>query len=263
MQKNLNKRQIDSTTLAAALIEKNKLLKDSEAALLELNTTKDKFFSVLAHDLRSPFTGLLGMSEYLADSYEMIPKDELKDITESIFTTTQKIYNLLNNLLEWSGFQMGKIDNCPSIIDLNSIVTECIDLQIHNAESKEIFIINEINESIKVYADLNMLSTILRNLISNAIKFTKPGGRVILYASTNARFAEIKVKDTGIGMEKDVMDRIFRLDSKYSTLGTAGEEGTGLGLVLCRELIKKNNGEIFVNSEVKKGTEFVFTLPLA
>ncbi|MGE5438792.1 MAG: ATP-binding protein [Bacteroidota bacterium] len=249
--------------LTSELLVKNKELKKSEAALKDLNASKDKFFSILAHDMRSPFTGLLGIAEYMADCQDMIPKDEMKELSEAVYASAKKVYGLLNNLLEWSRLQMGKIEYLPSDTNLKDITSEITDLQRSNAESKDICLKNEINSSIHIYADQNMVATILRNLVSNAIKFTDMGGIITLSAVVKDSLAEISVKDTGIGMSEDVKDKIFRIDSKHTTKGTSGEAGTGLGLVLCKELIEKNHGNIRVNSRVGRGTEFIFTLPLA
>ncbi|HEX2962252.1 MAG TPA: ATP-binding protein [Ignavibacteriales bacterium] len=249
--------------LTSELLVKNNELKMSEAALKDLNASKDKFFSILAHDMRSPFTGLLGIAEYMADCQDMIPKDEMKELSEAVYASAKKVYGLLNNLLEWSRLQMGKIEYLPSDTNLKDITSEITDLQRSNAESKDICLKNEISSSIHIYADQNMVATILRNLVSNAIKFTDMGGAITLSAQVKDSFAEISVNDTGIGMSEEVKDKIFSIDSKHTTKGTSGEEGTGLGLVLCKELIEKNHGNIRVNSRVGRGTEFIFTLPLA
>ncbi|MGE5353595.1 MAG: ATP-binding protein [Acidobacteriota bacterium] len=249
-------------SLTSELLLKNNELKKSEAALRDLNANKDKFFSILAHDMRSPFSGLLGMSQYLADYQDLIPQGEIKDIADSIYASARKIYGLLNNLLEWSRLQMGKIEFLPSAVNLLEIADEIVELLLPNAECKSIFIKNKIGNDIHIYADQNMISTIFRNLISNAIKFTGVGGEVTISAKATDQFAEICVADTGIGMDDEVKNKIFRIDSKYSTKGTLGEEGTGLGLVLCRELVEKNHGNIYVESQPGQGTKFTFTLPL-
>ncbi|MGE5352649.1 MAG: ATP-binding protein [Acidobacteriota bacterium] len=250
-------------SLTAELLIKNNELKKSEAALRDLNVSKDKFFSILAHDMRSPFAGLLGIAEYMADCQDMIPKDEMKELSEAVYASAKKVYGLLNNLLEWSRLQMGKIEYIPSETNLREITDEILDLQHSNAESKDILMKNEINSCINIYADQNMVATILRNLVSNAIKFTGMKGEITLSAVEKDSSAEISVRDTGIGMSEAELNKIFRIDLKHTTKGTAGEEGTGLGLVLCKELVEKNHGNIRVESQVGRGTEFIFTLPLA
>ncbi|HEX2866240.1 MAG TPA: ATP-binding protein [Ignavibacteriales bacterium] len=248
--------------LTSELLVKNNELKKSELALRELNASKDKFFSILAHDMRSPFTGLLGIAEYLSECNDMIPRSEMKELSVAVYLSAKKVYGLLNNLLEWSRLQMGKIEYLPSAAKLTELAEEAVDIQLQNAEAKDICLSNEVKSEISVFADQNMVSTILRNLLSNAIKFTNSGGEVSLTAVEKDQYAEICVKDTGIGMTKDIMEKIFRIDSKLTTKGTQGEEGTGLGLILCKELIEKNRGEFRVESHPGKGTVFTFTLPL-
>ncbi|MGE5430776.1 MAG: ATP-binding protein, partial [Syntrophomonadaceae bacterium] len=249
--------------LTSELLLKNNELKKSEIALKELNADKDKFFSILAHDMRSPFTGLLGMSQYIADYNDIIPQGEIKELSGAIYGSAKKVYGLLTNLLEWSRLQMGKIEYLPSDINLYEISEEILDLLLPNVSSKYINMKNEISSEINVFADQNMVSTILRNLISNAIKFTNAGGEITLSSGIKDQYAEIRVSDTGIGMSDEVLEKIFRIDSKHTSTGTSGEEGTGLGLILCKELIEKNKGCIRVESQAGRGTEFLFTLPLA
>ncbi|MCU7497398.1 MAG: PAS domain S-box protein [Ignavibacteria bacterium] len=248
--------------LTSELLVKNNALKKSETALKELNARKDKFFSILAHDLRSPFTGLLGMSQYMAECHDLILKDEMKELSEAVYASAKKVYGLLNNLLEWSRLQMGKVEYMPSRTNLSEIADEIVELQMPNARSKEISLKNEISPEVLVYADQNMVATIFRNLISNAIKFTGCGGSVSLRVEKRESNVVVKISDTGIGMSEEIKANIFRIDTKHTTKGTAGEEGTGLGLVLCQELIEKNMGELSLESQPGKGTEFAFTLPL-
>ncbi|HEX2866771.1 MAG TPA: ATP-binding protein [Ignavibacteriales bacterium] len=248
--------------LTSELLVKNNELKKSELALKQLNLSKDKFFSILAHDMRSPFSGLLGVAEYMARCYDLIPKDEIKELSEAVYLSAKKVYGLLNNLLEWSRLQMGKIEYLPSVAKLGELAEETVDLQMPNAETKGICLKNEISSQTVVFADQNMVSTVLRNLVSNAVKFTNRGGEVRLKSEEKGHYAEISISDTGIGMSREVLEQIFRIDSKYTSRGTAGEEGTGLGLILCKELIDKNKGGFRVESHPGKGTVFTFTLPL-
>lgn len=250
-------------SLTSELLVKNNDLKKSETALKELNAGKDKFFSILAHDMRSPFAGLLGMSQYIADYHDVISREEIKDLSGAIYSSAKKVYGLLTNLLDWSRLQMGKIDYIPSEVNLLETAGDIVDLLLPNAAGKHIFIKNKIKSDLNVFADQNMVSTVFRNLVSNAVKFTAAGGEITLSAEVKDHHAEICVSDTGIGMNAEVKDKIFRIDSKLSTKGTSGEEGTGLGLVLCRELVEKNHGKIMVESQPGQGTKFIFTLPVS
>jgi PAS domain S-box-containing protein len=239
-------------------------LKDSEAKLRESNNTKDKFFSIIAHDLKSPFQSILGCSEILEMNHKEYNEEKRGEIIKLITMSAKRAYGLLENLLTWSRSQSGMIDYKPEKLQLNVVLLDTIfDLQVY-ADQKDIKINNQITNDELVFADKNMISTILRNLISNAIKFTQQNGIVTLGAQKTAEtnFTEIWVKDTGIGIPKDIMDNLFRIDKKvFTTSGTANEKGTGLGLILCKEFVEKHGGEIRVESKPEKGSIFSFTIP--
>ena len=236
-------------------------LKESEKKLTELNVTKDKFFSIIAHDLRNPFSQILSIAELLVNNLDNFEKDKVKKFLEVIHRTTKATYNLLENLLEWSRLQCGKIPFNPHRMYLNEIVTNCIELVQNVANSKRIEISSQLLQPVYAFADVNMIYTILRNLISNAVKFTGYAGKITISAYLQDSEIEIIVADTGIGIKAEVLNRLFRIDENITTKGTAGETGTGLGLIICKELIEKNSGTIRVESTVGEGTTFIITIP--
>lgn len=239
-------------------IENN--LKKSMEELSLLNATKDKFFSIIAHDLRSPFQGLISSSELLAMEIDSLSKEEIQLFSKGLYNSLRNLYGLLENLLKWSMVQRDMIEFKPVNIDLYELVNKIIELSIQNAEKKNISIINNIGTGTLVNADLDMLKSIFQNLITNAVKFTKSEGRVIVTAKNKDDIVEIYVDDSGIGIEFEKISKLFSFHAINTTDGTAGEKGTGLGLPLCKELIEKNNGKIWVESILGKGTKFTFTL---
>jgi PAS domain S-box-containing protein len=248
---------------AEKLLNLNDKIIESEEKLRVLNAEKDKFFSIISHDLRSPFAGLMGMTDNLVYYFDKFSTDEIKKNIQLINNTSNRIFKLLENLLQWARLQRGRMEFIPENINLHDIVKSNIELLINNAKQKEILLVNDVNQEIIVFSDNNMLNTILRNLISNAIKFTNNFGSIIISAtiSTN-NFVEIVVKDNGVGMNQDTLIKLFRIDTHHTSVGTANEKGSGLGLILCKELIERNNGTIRVESEQNVGTSFIFTLPL-
>lgn len=236
-------------------------LKRYSNELKELVASKDKFFSIVAHDLKSPFTALLGYSEMMANEYMEMSLDELKEFSMNMNEVAKKTFTLLENLLEWSRVQTGRMKFSPENIGLFQISQQVIDLYTDNAKKKGVLLKNRINPLHEVHADFNMLFTILRNLTSNAIKYTRKDDEVTLSSTSSDSFIEISVTDTGIGMKADDLPKLFRIDVHHSEIGTDEEKGTGLGLVLCRELVEKNSGRIWVKSEFGKGSQFIFTLP--
>ena len=228
--------------------------------LNELNKTKDKFFSIIAHDLKSPFQGLMGFTEILVAEYCNLPEEEKKMIIKNIDELSHSTYNLLDNLLEWSRIQRGKIIFNPSIFNLKEALRPTLSLLRQTAQNKKILLECNMDENIKIDADLNILSTIMRNLVSNAIKFTMHNGKIIVSSRDIDGFIEISVIDNGVGIEKENLQNLFRIDKSVRTKGTANECGTGLGLILCKEMIEMHGGEICVESEPRIGTKFIFTL---
>jgi PAS domain S-box-containing protein len=230
--------------------------------LKELNAQKDRLFSIISHDLRSPFTGLLGYSEMLVDDFDEMERDEIKTHIAAIKEISENIFVHLSNLLEWSRLQRGKIKINPEKLALNTIIKDIVELMMPNAGKKEISLITEVDENIFVNADQSMLNSILQNLISNAIKFTYEKGTIRIRANIKNDFVEIIVADSGIGMTDEEINKVFKIDASYTTKGTAGEIGTGLGLVICKEMVEKQGGKINIESEKDKGSQFKFTLPI-
>ncbi len=235
--------------------------------LRTLNATKDKFFSIIAHDLRNPIQNLLLSSEILKIGFGNFEDDKIKDYIERFHRNSKNIAELLRNLLDWSRSQQGKIQCKPHTVDLHLLVNDAILLLKYQADSKGIRVLSDIKEETFVYADKEMIKTVLRNFLSNAVKFTPAGGAVNITASAPApgqdrELIEVAVEDTGVGISRKDMEKLFRIDTQITTPGTAGEKGTGLGLVLCREFVEKNNGTVQVESTPGKGSRFVFTLPV-
>ena len=228
--------------------------------LEELNANKDKFFSIISHDLRSPFQGLLGLSNILVEEFDNLSVDEIKLFASNIHNSTKSLFNLLENLLQWSRIQTGKIDLKPVMADLREEVLYNINLLSGNASKKNIKLLNELNDTLLVYTDLNILNSTLQNLITNAIKFTHSGGEIRIITKESDGGVEVTVSDTGIGISEEDMGKLFRIDTQHTTMGTERESGTGLGLTICKELLEKQGGKIWVKSVVGKGSSFTFTL---
>jgi len=235
-------------------------LKNEE--LQKLNAEKDKFFSIIAHDLRSPFSSFLGLTEIMVAELSEHEQTDLQEMAEMMQKSASNLYSLLNNLLEWSQIQQGSISFNPAPIQLRSIADESLSLVFETAKTKGIEMVCDIPENIVVFADSHFLQTIIRNLVSNALKFTPKGGKVSLSAkSEDGQNIKISVSDTGIGMSKVMINNLFRPDVKTNRLGTNNEPSTGLGLLLCKEFIEKHDGEFWVESAEGKGSVFNFTLP--
>ena len=238
-------------------------LKEREARLRELNSTKDKFFSIISHDLKSPFNAIIGFSKLLT---EQVQKKDYKGIERYamiIQHSSQRAMDLLLNLMEWSRSQTGRMEFNPELIEIVSLINEVAILLNHAAQQKSITIYTECPNKATVYADRVMIGTILRNLISNAVKFTNLGGTIVVSAEQKQDEFWITVSDNGVGIQANVIERLFRIDKNYSTPGTQNEGGTGLGLILCKEFVEKHGGKIWVESEVGKGSKFYFTIPKA
>jgi signal transduction histidine kinase len=229
--------------------------------LKNLNAAKDKFFSIISHDLRSPFNSLLGLTEFITHSYDEMNPSEIKSSILNIYNSAQQVYNLILNLLEWSMLQSGRLKVEKSVVNLAELGVEMINLYKEGAINKQLELINNISENILVYADKYMINTIIRNFVSNSIKFTNPGGQIIIKGIINGDNAEVSVTDTGIGISLENQKNLFRIDEQFRRDGTASEKGTGLGLILCKEFIEKNSGVLWVESEEGKGSRFSFTVP--
>lgn len=240
----------------------NNQLKESQKKLITINNTKDRFFSIISHDLRSPFASIVSFSRILKRDIDMLSKEELSQLVSELDQSVIKINNLLDNLLQWSRTQTGKMKFQPEAFALKEIVADNINLFASNAREKEIELIEDVEQDVIVFADVNMTDTILRNLISNALKYTHPGGKVTVSVCKDNKFAKISVSDTGVGIPEKDQKHLLRSDRLHSTYGTRDEKGSGLGLILCREFIGKQGGTLIIKSEVGKGSVFTFTLPM-
>ena len=238
-----------------------KEIQERNEQLTKLNAEKDKFFSIIAHDLKSPFTGLLGLTELMVDCSDSFTKEEFIEYSNSINQASQKLYKLLENLLEWAQVQRGTITFTPMNLDLAKIVSHSIDTIYQRAIQKQVTIINEITTSQQVFTDEKMTETVLRNLLSNAVKFTKSGGKIFVKAeSIDDNTIRVSVEDTGVGIPQKDIERLFKIEEKVSSQGTEGESSTGLGLLLCKEFVEMHGGKIWVESENGKGSKFSFTI---
>jgi signal transduction histidine kinase len=237
-------------------------IKTQNEKLIKLNAEKDKLFSIIAHDLRSPFMGLMNLTEMMGNESESITIREYMEYSKSLNESARNIYKLIINLFEWAQLQKGSIPFSPQLLNLWKITSRVIDSTSLHAKKKNIAIINLVPESAEIYADENMINTVIRNLISNAIKFTEEGGTVTIKSGSILNGGtQISVEDTGVGMTEVQLNKLFKIGEKVGALGTAGELSTGLGLLLCKEFVEKHNGEINVKSESGKGSTFTVTLP--
>jgi PAS domain S-box-containing protein len=228
-----------------------------------MNAEKDKFFSIIAHDLRSPLSAFVAATQILTEDIQTMNIEEIKKIAITMKSSATNIYTLLENLLEWSKLRRGRLDFVPERLNINEKINDCISVLSEYARKKEIQIFVSIPGALEIHADNHMFDTIVRNLVSNAIKFTNVGGKISVEAlsNNNNHFIEIKVSDSGIGMPPELKSKLFLLSEKTSRPGTNGEMSTGLGLLLCKEFIEKHGGKIWVESEVGKGSSFYFTIP--
>lgn len=237
-------------------------LQHSENELKLLNATKDRFFNIIAHDLRSPFNAILSFSDLLKDSADEYDRDAICDFAQTIHTASQNAYKLVTNLLVWSRAQSGKISFEPENLILEFILIETMSLFEGMAKAKNIVMQRKPMDNITIYADREMLFTILRNLINNAIKFTPKNGNITISAACQENQVVINIVDTGVGMSQETVAKLFHIDANIKSLGTENERGTGLGLLLCKEFIDRHDGNIEVHSQLGKGSEFKFTMPL-
>jgi PAS domain S-box-containing protein len=229
--------------------------------LEKANITKNKFFSIIAHDLKNPFHSILGFTDLLIKNYDEFDDGRKQEFLSLINESSQFANNLLDNLLYWSRTQTDRIKYSPIRFDLHSLVNEIQQMMHGNAEKKQLALLNLVPEATYVYADRNMIHTVLRNLVSNAIKFTPAEGTISVGAEPEGDLTHVNVKDNGVGILPDKQDKLFVFGAFHSTPGTAGEPGTGLGLVICYEFIRKHGGELRFTSESGKGTTFTFGLP--
>jgi len=243
------------------LLELNERLKQQTKELEELNATKDKFFTIIAHDLKSPFNSIMGFSEMLVEQVRDKTYDGIEQYANIILDSSQRALDLLMNLMDWARSQTGKMEFIPEYFELVNFIKDITSLFEDIAGQKSIIIKKDLPLNAPVFADHAMISTVIRNLISNAIKFTKPEGEITISAIEKPDQLIIMVKDSGIGISNDRIEKLFRLDETYSTPGTKDEKGTGLGLILCKEFIEKHGGKIWVESTPGEGSIFIFTIP--
>ncbi|MFH1161364.1 MAG: GAF domain-containing sensor histidine kinase [bacterium] len=252
-----------------SLKEAEKRVKIYSQELEEANIAKDKFFSIIAHDLKGPFNSILGFSDILYTEYNEYSDEERKHFIRNISSSAHNTFRLLENLLEWSRAQTNRLDFRQEVLELSSIINDIILLLRGQAEVKDVHMFSAVDFNTRVFADENMVKTVIRNLLSNAIKFSKRGGNIRIMErqindpETGQETIEILVKDEGVGMSRSVVDQLFRIDQMIKTLGTDNEKGTGLGLILCKELVSRNKGRIWAESNPGKGSVLHFTLPKA
>ncbi|WP_374164642.1 MASE3 domain-containing protein [Arcticibacter sp. MXS-1] len=238
-------------------------LKHVEQELMELNTTKDKFFSIIAHDLKNPFTSLLGYSQLLAKSASNLSSDRIQQLAERLNESARQTYTLLENLLNWARIQTRNLSPVKRPLLPEELVEEARRICEPVAVAKGIDIVADRLASAKVMADRQMINTVFRNLINNAIKFSFPGGNIQVGAEDMRQYVLFYVSDSGTGIEDSVKEKILRIDSAFSRAGTANEKGTGLGLILCKEFVELHGGKIWFESQYNHGTTFYFTLPVS
>lgn len=248
----------DVTLQKEAELQLKKVTED----LKQANASKDKFFSIIAHDLRTPLIGLIGYAEILSEDIDELELSEIKEYSNNIVEISRQTIKLLSNLLEWSRLQTGKIQFSPSDVKIYSVVENIFQLLKSNAQHKEIQLINSTDANHLAYADENMIYSVLNNLTSNAIKFTRTGGRIEISSDKKDDEIVVTVKDNGVGIEEENLKNLFELDKSFTTPGTENEKGSGLGIILCRDFIRKHGGTIWVESKVGEGTTFYFTLPV-
>jgi PAS domain S-box-containing protein len=253
-----------SRAIERKLLERER--EDLISKLKKLNESKDNLFSLISHDLRSPFNSLLGFSEILATEYETLSREEIKEYLNVIYDTSKNLYGMTNNLLQFSRFQMGRIDFSPAKLDIKVMLIHALQLLRGNTIKKQINVISSVPDGIKVRADEDMLNSILQNLISNAVKFTPKGGDIYISAnkltgSNNKNMLQVVIRDTGVGLNNELIGQLFK-EHVQSTPGTEKEYGSGLGLLLVKEFVEKNGGKINVKSVLNEGSTFYFTLPL-
>jgi len=244
------------------IITKTEEVKSQNEELKKLNADKDRFIFILAHDLKSPFNSMLGFLELLSVNIRKYDIDEIEKQINIVNNAARNTFRLLEDLLMWVRTQSGKIPYKPQKLNFSDICMDIVAFLKPNASAKNITINHFVAEKITVFADINMLKTILRNLISNAIKFTNPGGRIDIYTVKTQSNITISVSDNGVGIAPEILNKLFDISQTHTTKGTINESGTGLGLFLCNEFVRKHGGKIRVESEVGKGSNFEFTLPL-
>ncbi|MCB2298995.1 hybrid sensor histidine kinase/response regulator [Clostridium tagluense] len=244
-----------------ALKESMEIIKEQKKQLEESIISKNHFFSIIAHDLKSPFNGLIGITDFFSKSIEEFDKEELALLALDMNKTAINLYRLCENLLDWASLQRGTMTFTPVKFELQNLVKDCVEVLKYNFTQKKIIMKIDVAKQ-DINCDYDMIHTIMRNLISNAIKFTNVGGCITISSNyLDSGFIEVSVADTGVGMDPGILSKLFRIDIKHGTVGTEGETGTSLGLILCKELVEKNSGKIWAISTLGQGSCFKFTIP--
>jgi signal transduction histidine kinase len=273
LQREKLEKQVEERTQEISLknndleLQKKQILAQSEKLSLqkqdleELNSMKDKMFSIIAHDLKNPFNSVIGFSDILLQKYNSLSEEKKLKYIQLIRESSGKIYRLLENLLIWSRAQIHVLPFNPEETDLHDLIMQNVKLLEADYWKKNINMIVNIPLPITVYCDINMMNSVIRNLITNAIKFTNNNGVIEISQKDHDKYTEIIVKDNGIGIDKANISKLFKVGNSLKKQGTSGEEGTGLGLLLCKEFVNKHLGEIWVESQKGVGSAFHFTLP--
>ncbi|UCB46301.1 MAG: histidine kinase [Spirochaetota bacterium] len=238
-------------------------LRESEIRLKKLNATKDKFFSIIAHDLRSPMSTMISIARYFMTDFSSMSVKKRLNFLKELDLIVKRTTALLDNLLNWARCQTGDIKYSPEKYHCYQIILEAIGTLESYAKNKRITLNIDVDENLYILGDRNMIATVVRNLVSNAIKYSYPDSAVMIHAGKKGSLAGIAVSDTGVGIDPENIEKLFKIDTTLTTLGTAHEKGTGLGLLLCKDFIAMNGGEIWVESGIKKGTTFYVTVPLS
>lgn len=243
-------------------IKVNRLLRSQKDSLERLNETKDKFFSIISHDLRGPVSSMMGVSDLIRHFVDQKNEEQLLEMANHMEGSVNQLSSLLDNLLSWAMQQQGHFPNVPEKVDFNTMINQIMEMFSNMAAGKKINLKSHIEGALELWVDRNSIHTVFRNLINNAIKFTGQEGEIHIDALIQGSVATIKVSDTGVGMSQAKVDSLFKLNDENSTYGTAGEKGLGLGLQLVQEFVQMNNGKITVASEEGHGTVFMVSLPL-
>ncbi len=247
-----------------SLEHKNRLIDEQNKQLLELNATKDKFFSIIAHDLKNPMQSLVLSAHMLRTYFNQHEYERMEKHIDGVDHSVKHSINLLENLLNWARAQTGRLRVNPEEFLLQEIFEESIAVLEKGARDKDIEIVVKMSQDEhQVEADRNMITTVLRNLLSNALKFSPKGSKILINVKATAHSAVVQVADQGVGIPEDRLQNLFKVDATQSTPGTENEKGTGLGLILCKEFIEKNNGDIWVESSPGEGSRFYFSVPLS
>jgi two-component system CheB/CheR fusion protein len=235
--------------------------RENQTKLQDLNNAKDRLFSIIAHDLAGPVSGLKTVSSMISDRSSGLSESQRSEALSLFSETSGKVWDLLHNLLDWARSQQNLIDVTPTTIHIKSIIDDTYHLLREQIEGKDLSFINSINRNDTATADINMITTVFRNIISNAIKYSQPGGTIIITAESSDNTMSISIADNGTGMTDEVISSLFRIDVRHSQPGTKGERGTGLGMIICKEFVEKNRGEISVKSILNEGSTFTVKLP--